>query len=165
MDLYTIQGRRHWQEALHQGVLSGGPFLYHVDEDWRPAYQWMKKQMRKRLPWFSGDSPVWAWHGKELTNWAPDQAWGDEGEEMVLLRFQVPETRVLISDFDAWHFALSNTHLFDMEEENQEAIETSWEAILSPETLPEDLTSGRIQLCVDRVFPSEVKEVIPFVCT
>lgn len=135
-----------------------------MDEDWRPAYLWMKKQMRKRLPWFSGDSPIWAWPDAEYVNWAPNQAWGEPGEEMVLLRFEVPETRVLVSDFDAWHFALSNHHLFDFEVEDQEAKETSWEAILSPETLPEDMTNGRVQVCVDRVLPSEVYEVVPFVC-
>ncbi len=163
MRLYTIQGARHWEEARNLGVLTGGPFDYHVDEDWRPAYRWMQKQMKKRLPWFSGDFPVWAWPESQLSEWSAYQGWGEFGDKMVLLEFEVPDSRVLLSDFYGWHMVLGNHPLRNENEESQDAnVEASWLQVFDPP--PGADWSGDVQqACVDRVFPGEVYSVTPFI--
>lgn len=163
MRLYTIQGARHWAEARNLGVLTGGPFDHHVDPEWRHAYRWMRAQMKARLPWFSGDFPVWAWPESQLSEWSAYQGWGEFGEKMVLLEFEVPDTRTLVSDFFGWHFTLNGTLLCNENEESQEADkEASWLQIFNP---PEgaDWSGDTVQVCVDRVFPGEVYSVTPFV--
>jgi len=119
--------------------------------------------MKSKLPWVSGDFPVWAWPWEDYINFVPDERWGQVGAEMVALGFEVPDARVVKSDFVAWHQVLNNDAILDEVASFTEAEKlSSWQRIFDPAQL-EGWTDGTsIQACVDRVLPSEVFLVRPF---
>lgn len=163
MKLYTVQGLAHWQASKVQGVLSGGIALHHVEPEWRTAYNWMRQQMKDKLPYTSGDYPVWAWPWGDYERFKPDERWGAVGEKMVVVGFEVPDERVLLSDFMAWHQVLNNDGIIDHDEEFSENEKiASWQRIFNPADL-KGWSDGTPQACVDRVFPSEVFVERPFV--
>lgn len=60
---YTIQGINAWIEAQNQGYLVGNK--EYVCEDFIRPYQWMMKQMQKRIPDYNGEYPIWLWPDKQ----------------------------------------------------------------------------------------------------
>lgn len=164
MKLYTVQGLRHWQVAKAQGVLTGGSTLHHVESAWRSAYEWMRQQMKEKLPYTSGDYPVWAWPWADYEErFKPDERWGPVGEEMVVLGFDVPDNRVLLSDFMAWHQVLNDDAIIDEDRsftEDEKFI--SWQRIFNPADLKGWTDGKSFQACVDRVFPGEIFLERPF---
>lgn len=152
MKLVSLQKPSHWKEAQVKGVLTGGTTLHHVEPEWRHAYTWMRDQMKARLPWTSGDFPVWAWSEEYfLSNVENLRGAAEElGTTMVELHFEVPDSRVLQSNFVAWHVVLGKQTFKDGLEPHE-----SWPLLFTPEAIP-DYTGSASQYCVDRVFPSEV---------
>jgi hypothetical protein len=76
----------------------------------------MAEQMKKRLPGCSGRFPLWAWYKPR-----PDLRRSghlERGTPGVRLELLVPASRVLLSDFDAWHCVLNRWHLSLTEEED-----------------------------------------------
>lgn len=131
------------------------------------AYGWMMEQMVKRLPDFSGYYPIWAWPKRpDLRSYGQDFSQGSH----VLLTLEVPEDRVLLSDFNGWHFILNGRFLAltEMEDEEREKlpptseeIRQSWEYIFDPEKMTPWVSTGKRQACVDQVYLHEVVEVRP----
>ncbi len=158
MKLYTVQGLTHWHEATKKGILTGGPSLQHVEPDWHKAYTWMREQMRLKLATMSGDYPVWAWPWEAYAaRFKPDDRWGAVGEEMVVLGLDVPDARVLTSDFQAWHQVLNNDIIDDKDEFTEAEMLASWQLIFNPTELKKGWTDGKsVQACVDQVLVSEV---------
>lgn len=161
MKLFTVQSLLHWRTAKIQGLLSGGPHVYHVEPERRRAYTWMREQMRLRLPWVSGDYPVWAWTEEKHKSFQPDSRWGELGSQMVEVGFEVPDNRVLLSDFSAWHLVLNDQAILDDDGLyslgiSEEVKTASWERIFNLPSMVPDWSDGTVQACVDRVFQSEV---------
>ena len=133
---WTIQSSEKWNEIQEKGYLTGNPnFIW---SDFIGAYHWMMKKMSEYIPNYKGEYPVWLWTEK------PDlrrKGALNRGEEGILLKIDIEESRVLHSDFEAWHFVL-NKHYFDLEqieEDNREfdqsEIEKSWEMIFDINSL------------------------------
>jgi hypothetical protein len=160
--LLTVQDAAHWRRARQTRVLTGGSGS-HVDIDWLPAYDWMRGQMRRRLPSFSGDYPVWAWPDTTPEEVRSRGGWGNGGEEMVLLTLEVPASRVLLSDFLAWHSVLNHTAIgIDDDRATPAEREASWERIFYPAKV--DWTDRDvIQACIDRVYLPEIVSETYFV--
>jgi hypothetical protein len=85
---------------------------------------------------------------------------------LVLLTLDVAPERVLISDYEGWHFVLNRSYLgldevdFDNNESaSNEAIMLSWERIFGPFPLWWEFPNTDLQACVDQVFLPEVKGV------
>ncbi|MCR4868321.1 MAG: DUF3841 domain-containing protein [Lachnospiraceae bacterium] len=58
--------------------------------------------------------PVWAWHTRKWKHNRPDLrlgGYGKRGDRLSCIEFEIPESEVLLSDFDAWHFVLNNLWL------------------------------------------------------
>lgn len=83
--------------------------------DLRPAYRWMAEQMEERIgpPPRPGAFPLWAW-----AQWSgphrrkPDMRCGGHaptGAKCFRLTLDVPQSQVLLSDFDDWHSVLNNS--------------------------------------------------------
>ena len=157
MKLYTVQGLTHWDESTRKGSLTGGTSLQHVDPDWHPAYNWMREQMRRRLGAVSGDYPVWAWPWEAYeSRFEPDSRWGTVGEDMVVLGFDVPEARVLTSDFMAWHQVLNNDLIGEEDVFTEAEKLASWDRIFDPAQLKGWTDGKSLQACVDRVRLDEI---------
>lgn len=126
MRLWSIQTPKAYQTLQERGVLRGDGRK--VAPYFRPAYAWMQDQMRARVPSYTKGTLVWAWAKK------PDlRVSGREypDEKNVRLEIEVDPSRVLLSDFDAWHFVLNNAYLHSRSFDERETVtkEQSWERI------------------------------------
>ena len=128
MLLFSVQPRFVYDQLQRGEVYHARPtrepehWLNESDKGPRPAYDWLCEQMVQRglaRP-LDGDCPVypvWAWHqwagparpcpdlrNAQLKSWA-------KAERQVLLTLNVPDTAVLLHDYEAWHFPLNYWHL------------------------------------------------------
>lgn len=83
-----------------------------------PAYQWMSEQMATRIgPAPKGVAfPLWVWIQWESDRPRPDlrslrHYWYAQGVQAVMLECEIPDRRVLASDFDMWHAVLNNWYI------------------------------------------------------
>lgn len=185
--LFSIQGKVAYEEALKRGYWTGPENPPYMEENqWTLAYDWMRDKMKERIPFFSGDRPMWCW--LEI----PDST-EEKGENSdCILTIRIPKRRVLLSDFELFHRALNHgiycktekefdlftqrypdhwsTYSEDKLEEYRNEIRKTWDPILDfyTPTDPDEidwLGNGQIfhtQACVDRFYPHEVIDIKPF---
>lgn len=124
MILWTIQPEEVYQEIMEDGV-------YHCDfkrsvmYDWKEAYDWLVKEMKKRIgpPPANVSYPVWAWYQWRAEKKKPDlrsERWGygSKGDKYVRLEIDIPDEAVLLHDFDAWTIILNEGLLSETEAED-----------------------------------------------
>jgi len=127
MVIWSILTVQAWDELQRKGRLHAS--RRHVTKEFLGPYLWMAEQMQRRLkaPRPSKDAmPLWAWYQYEgADRRKPDlRACGHlpKGERGVRLELQVADDRVLLSDFDLWHYVLNYWYLPETEEA-EEAFE------------------------------------------
>lgn len=113
MRLYSIQSRKAADLLYARGAFFGGKGLDETDaECFARPYRYMRSQMRAFNIADRRHGLVWAWYRFQGTaKPRPDlrgSGFADPGTELTLLTLEVPESRVLLSDFDAWHCVLNN---------------------------------------------------------
>ena len=68
--------------------------------------------------------PIWFWHQyKNSKSKRPDLRESgllSKGTKGVLIEFEKPETEILLSDFNLWHFVLNYWHIANNEEQELE---------------------------------------------
>ena len=180
MRLWTFQSLAAWRHLTKTGALH--TTAAHIDSDlnYNGAYDWMVRQMQRRMPAHSGHYPIWA------LPYAPDDAtcaaYTSATEDLVLMELEVPPERVLLSDYHLWHSVLNNAYCARTEAEDdaferryrypytghaERVVERSWQRIfafnkpwwrrpdvinwLGAQQLPQDL-----QACVDGVYLREL---------
>ncbi len=107
MRLWTIQKLNAWREATRRGVLRAD--ARYSARSFRVAYLWLVEQFTARVPDYTGRFPIWAWTEK------PDLRFGGHlprDEHGVVIEFEAPAARVLLSDFDAWHCVLNRMPIY-----------------------------------------------------
>ena len=120
---YTIQTIAAWDEAQRIGYLVGNrDFIW---PDFLQAYHWMMDHMRERLLDYEGEYPIWIWPEKQDLR---KSGYLSKGEKGVQLELNVPDNKVLWSDFQAWHFVL-NYWTLDVNDDEIIDREESWERI------------------------------------
>ncbi|MBK6351506.1 MAG: DUF3841 domain-containing protein [Steroidobacteraceae bacterium] len=88
-----------------------------VPHDWTRAYQWMSGEMRARLgqPANAWQSPIWVWcQWRGATRAQPDlRARGHlpTGTCGVRIELDLDDARLLLSDFELWHYVLNGWYL------------------------------------------------------
>lgn len=91
--------------------------------EWRRAYRWMAKEMRRRLgaPPAGATLPLWVWVRYEGEGRPrPDlrrSAHLERGAEGVRLELEIPAEEMLISEFELWHYVLNDWYLAESEAE------------------------------------------------
>lgn len=138
MKLYSIQPLLVYEHLLTGASWTANPFAGEepADDVFLRAYDWLAGQMRSygRHPEDRATQyPVWAWYWwAGLTRPKPDlrtaslRNWGNGGPN-VLLTLDIPEDRVVLTDFDAWHWVLNYWYLGQSAE--AEAFEARCEAV------------------------------------
>lgn len=132
---WSIQTMSKWQEVQKLGYLKGN--ADYIWEEFAEPYAWMMQQMKSKLPNYDGEYPVWLWIDR------PDlrrSAHLRKGEQGVLLKLELDENDVLLSEFQAWHFVLSHSFFdLDIEEEDraytEDEMRRSWALIFEIEKL------------------------------
>ena len=93
----------------------------HIVREFSGPYLWMAEQMERRLstPRPSKSAmPIWAWYQWEGKRCKPDlraTAHLPSGKQGVRLELQEADDRVLLSDFDLWHYVLNYWYLPESE--------------------------------------------------
>ena len=115
------------------------------------AFDWMAEQMRKRIgepPLPEIKRPVWAWYQWESKKKRipPLSTMDKTNDKEVMLEINVPDSEVLLSDFELWHCVLwgvgiiNDRHLYkkvtsysqdylDLPIDIQKIVADSWERI------------------------------------
>lgn len=117
MRLWTIQPIEVYQELMNKGVFSCNPnkskYLSDIDFiQMRESYDWLVTQMDKRgIVHPEGiNYPIWAWHTRDWKYKKPDlrnSGFDTKGKKCVCIEFEIPDEKVLLSDFDEWHNVLN----------------------------------------------------------
>ncbi len=159
--LWTIQPVGFWEASKEKGVLrSDGRRLAH-GQDFRRPYRWLRGQMKKSVPGYGGRPPLWFWTEK------PDMrktCWAAGGLRMVRLEVEVPEERVLVSDFLLWHTPLNGGYLGTSEADDDAFYREVEERLgrkharVEDEGFPEDLKK-RALASWERIFPDRWHEL------
>ena len=170
MRLWTLQPLEYFNACKDKGVIKADPdFMESLDEGWgfKAPYEWMIRQLNKRIPGYDGGYPVWCYPYK------PDMrlsCWGRDGSKEVRIEFEVPDEKVLISDYQLWHIPLNNGYLgtseqdddaFDAEEiargcASKHLVNSKWYETDDP--YPNDLRQ-KIFDSWERIFPDRWHEL------
>lgn len=136
MILWTIQDIAAWYRIQATGSYStpSEKVLFPASEDnnlhhANYAYRWMAKQMAERLgpPPRNVIYPIWAWYKQpNRHDGKPDMraSYYKKGRKCVRIKLDIPDWKVLLSDFDAWYCALSYCY-YSLDEKDHNAFE-SW---------------------------------------
>ena len=161
MILWTFKPHDIWEKLQNEGIYRCDSSQ--IDPDFKDAYDWLVKQMRKRTgpPPAGVEYPVWAWYIQNGKHRKPDlrsERWcyGSGGELYACIEIEIPDDYVLLSDFDNWHCVLNRFLVSDTEEEDNEQdafygslsdpektayMEKNWERIFNIEPLENGWTS------------------------
>lgn len=193
MKIWSIQTLEAFDSLIDEGVLRA--FKKHAMEtssgggyEYPPEYEWMISQMEKRVgpapkP---GMTPLWAWayYGPEKPR--PDLRrlawyWSDQNQDLVMIEAEIPDEKILVSDFDAFHAVMNKSYLpfNEMEDEKfdkkslskdklDQAIQSSWDRIFDKDQLCENYWGPKrqrtLQACFWELHIAEVVETKRFKC-
>ena len=119
MKMWTIQPVSVINDINEKGVFRCIPELAPdiADGSYVRPYNWLVKQMKKEI----GDSPegvqypIWAWFLVDKHNKKPDMRLAGFRcySPSVLIELEIPDDRVLLTDFDMWHCVLNNGPMYN----------------------------------------------------
>ncbi|MCM3180645.1 DUF3841 domain-containing protein [Cytobacillus horneckiae] len=128
---WTIQSAAKWEEVKKIGYLIG--VHEQIWPEFVEPYLWMMEQMKSKIKNYDqAEYPVWVWTNR------PDLRRSghlNKGESGVLLKIDIDDDRILLSDFQAWHFVLDGVYCnIEAKEENElnlssKSIKESWKKI------------------------------------
>ena len=112
MRLWTIQGIEIYDQLVRDGVTYCTKPSWDHDDHFMYAYHWIAEQMRKRIgePPIDGiEYPLWAWYQYDSAKKKkPLRSPLNVGEGVsAYMEIEIPENKVLLSDFDEWHLPLN----------------------------------------------------------
>lgn len=123
--LYTIQPLAAFEQIRACGVFRSEPDFVDEPKDdldrfMLAAYEWIAGEMDRRCAVSRPPGvrfPVWAWHSwMDSRRRKPDMRFGDvrglpgDGPN-VMMTLEMPDSEVLLSDYEAWHFVLNRWYL------------------------------------------------------
>jgi len=107
MRLWTLQHENVLNIVREKGVFRADG--RRCDRDFRDAYAWIRLQVKKRVSGATGRPLVRAWKQPK-----PDLRRSGhlyKGTPGVRIELEIPDERVVLSDFDGWHFRLNASYL------------------------------------------------------
>lgn len=118
MRLWTCQPVAVWKTVERDGVFHCDSTLSIDGNDWPDSYDWLARQMRRRIGPPKGVRwPIWAWEKKpDLRTWIGR----NRREPFVRLTLEIPDIDVLLFDYDDWHVVLWHACLSRTEAECRE---------------------------------------------
>ena len=128
MELWSIRNPLELDIIYSTGTLITNESL--IDPDYISAYDWMAAELDARVkrPYKLCRYPVWLWKCWDAErSCKPDLRvrWGRKNEDLILLRLDIPDNLLLLSEFHLWHYALNGWYL-----PTNESDESSFEEAL-----------------------------------
>ena len=125
MVIWSILTQKAWNDLRRHGRLK--VTHRHAMQEFLAPYTWMACQMERRLKISRPNKkvvPIWVWCQWEgASRRKPDlRAAGylPRGEQGVRIELDVDDDRVLLSDFDLWHYVLNYWYLPESEKDGRE---------------------------------------------
>ena len=136
MIMWTIQPYNVYQQLVKEGYLYCDPNQSENLQysDFRLAYRWMIKQLKAKAgqPCNQVTTPLWAWYrSHDYRHQRPDFRWCKTYPDEVCIEFDIPEEKVLLSDFEGWHFVLNNWYYSSATSDEEWERDEKWFASLS----------------------------------
>lgn len=119
--LHSLLSADAYAQLASNGVLRVDPAHFNFPE-FRAAYDWMRDQMRRRIPGSSGNYPIWLWakiRRRDLIDSVRRDTRRHPGSILVTCR--IPRNRCLLSHFDDWHHVLNAWPYIDCAEPTTDA--------------------------------------------
>ena len=190
MRLWTAQTVEVYENLIKTGT-------YHCDENkicdfewWKSAYDWLSEKMVDKIgaPPVGVKYPVWLWYKWNNRRHKPDlrshSSFGQKGQKMVMLEVEIPDDKVVLSDFDSWHCVLNNSYPYSSahsekefdklskwleslsENERQIEIEKSWDSIFDITQFKNEFAENGawIQATIWELKSEYIIKVFPFTC-
>jgi len=124
MKLWTIQHQEAYKQLRKNGVLYANEEYLFCEDDFRHAYDWMSLELSKKDVMPEGIRyPIWAWYqweGKRKKRDMRGSGFSTRGDPIVQLEIEIPDEKVLLSDFELFHFVLNNLYMASTEEEDEQ---------------------------------------------
>ncbi len=162
MRLWTVQPVDVYEDILKTG-------LYRCDKkkivlpELIPYYDWMVKELKKKIgdPPEGVEYPVWAihtdnWKHKRLDLRSVRWRFGKKGDRLACIEVEIPDEKVVLSDYDAWSIILVNglitetkeesdklDHIYDNlpEDEKIKMKEENWQRVFDVSTFENEWTT------------------------
>lgn len=189
--LWSIQPIEVWDILSNKGVFICNPkksTLLYEDKKFQLAYKWLIAEMEKRIGKRPENvlSPIWAWYLRDWKNKKPDlreSGYGERGRKSVCLYLELPKDRVVLSDFNAWHYVLNRMYNEDSKTEaewkkimewydnlpyniREDLMYKSWQNIfdITPYKTEWRSNGAYVQATFWELFLSDVKDIQFFIC-
>ncbi len=110
-------------------------------EEHLQAHQWMARQLEQRVsaPPEGVKFPLWAWHTTYGKHEAPDfrkSMFRRYEDQRVCIELDIPDDKVLLSDYDAWQEVLNDEYIdFALSEEDYRLERANYESLMPEEQL------------------------------
>ena len=139
MILWTIQPEHVFRLIYKRGIYRCDFFKSGMKDFAESQYNWLVEQMKKRIgpPPKGVTYPVWAWYRWSRTKKKPDLRairwyWGQKGDKFYRLEVDIPDSEVLLSDFDGWAWHVLNSWVISDTEKEHDELHRIYDS-LSPE--------------------------------
>jgi len=124
MKLWTIQDIEAYKQLKKDGVLHANEEYLWCEDSLKYAYDWMASELAKKDSKPDGIRyPIWAWYqweGKRKKRDMRERGFSKRGNRVVQLEIEIPEEKVLLSDFNVFHCVLNNIYVCSSEEESDQ---------------------------------------------
>lgn len=136
MKLWTIQKPVAYADLIKNGFYRTDSS--YISSDKLTAYDWQAEQLSQRVssPPEGVSHPVWAWYKLYNEQKKPDfrnAGYAPTGTELVCMELEVPDSLVLLSDYDDWTFVLQGLYVHDTGKDELFDYETSMLEAMSEE--------------------------------
>lgn len=170
--IYSYQDPMFFHGLAKNGYMSGDEkYIRDTIPFWLDAYEWMREQMARLVPEYSGDYPVWAWPKRQSTH--PNATRKARGiKERYRVTALVPRKRIVFSDYNTWHSPLNGSPALRTEKASDDWDDnvdprSTWSEILNftpPQNKEEMFWLGgnkkvTVQCCVDRIYQNEIVNI------
>ena len=136
MILWTIQPDKVYELIQREGVYRCDITKSGMEDFLDPQYNWLVEQMKKRIgpPPEGVTYPVWAWQRWRVTKKRPDLRairwyWGQKGDKFYRIEVEVPDSEVLLSDFESWAGIILNNGLLSYTEQENNELEAIYDSL------------------------------------
>jgi hypothetical protein len=110
--LWTLQPAEVWGRLQEAGSLTVDIARINTMDGYEHAYEWLRLQMKARLPRYEGGYPWWAYAYKPHLRVCRLNS--NPGKH-VRLQLLMPREQALLSSYSAWHWVLGRTLLTEEE--------------------------------------------------
>lgn len=164
MRLWTIQPFIVLDILEQYGVFTAREDLIAFPE-FTTEYDWLCEHLEQKdkRP-ASVKYPVWAWHTFNGHHKKPDLRYnghGQRGEKLACIELEIPDSKVLLSDFDLWHFVLNDywidpdVFLPDYNDEQSDANDEKYNSLSAEQQQQVKLSSWETIFDVEQVMQSD----------